>query len=617
MASSSNTQIYGILDMLAAKGPTTATERVYRKVKGLYKQLLSLCTIVDQRAGAANDEQIVISEQPPRFGRPPGRNRWSTFSAVESEIMATTQEIIRADRSTNQKMSDAHQKLRALMQKVKTIIHYQRRQLKIDDMMKDLRRLFEGVLVSDTGPVLAGEVLRGVAFDTYFEWFRPHRKATPAAIELAEQTRGGAFLLVPSENGWAGALESAKRALLLPQGFPDMSMAPINKIAALELQKYTVTKREGIRRKTVTEGKMRIISAPELEHMVSCCATGDAYEHSPGNLQIIPVEASKGPILFSRWIDPIGDDQPSDYLMYAELLVVTNQFPKLLDALGVLASRVRWFMNAVRTFYQTRRRYARGPLQLYHEYEDLMIFPRAYIHTLADNLTDQIEHGGEVTEELRHVLEEMVEKVNQTETELLEPGELEDDDEDDYSEEESHEYFELDADLMRDPPENPDYHHVPVGDGPQADVPSAPMREVPQPPGMQILSDSPRAHRRRSLSHESVRSGEPGRQASPPATTASQIRGDGTTHTIALQLQRSRQVLQTLVADPSSSRYKKQREKVEDEVRYHKEMNNQTSTGGGNVLNINSQTGSGTSPDSSVFDPPQPSSTEHIYGNAG
>ena len=62
---------------------------------------------------------------------------------------------------------------------------------------------------------------------------------------------------------------------------------------------------------------------------------------------------------------------------------------------------------------------------------------------------------------------------------------------------------------------------------------------------------------------------------------------------------------------------KKQREKVEDEVRYHKEINSQNSGGGGNVLNINNQTGSGTSPDSSVFDPPQPSSTEHIYGNAG
>jgi len=62
---------------------------------------------------------------------------------------------------------------------------------------------------------------------------------------------------------------------------------------------------------------------------------------------------------------------------------------------------------------------------------------------------------------------------------------------------------------------------------------------------------------------------------------------------------------------------KKQREKVEDEVRYHKEINSQNSGGGGNVLNINNQTGSGTSPDSSVFDPPQPSSTDHIYGNAG
>ena len=61
---------------------------------------------------------------------------------------------------------------------------------------------------------------------------------------------------------------------------------------------------------------------------------------------------------------------------------------------------------------------------------------------------------------------------------------------------------------------------------------------------------------------------------------------------------------------------KKQREKVEDEVRYHKEIACHGG-GGGNVLNVNSQTGSGTSPDSSVFDPPQPSSTDNIYGNAG
>merc|ERR1712038_1434470 len=75
---------------------------------------------------------------------------------------------------------------------------------------------------------------------------------------------------------------------------------------------------------------------------------------------------------------------------------------------------------------------------------------------------------------------------------------------------------------------------------------------------------------------------------------------------------------------------KKQREKVEDEVRYHKEMNSQQAQAQGpglSVLNGGSSTGgsttgsnggngnhgSGSSPDSSVFDPPQPSSTD-MYG---
>ena len=470
MASSTNTQVYGVLDMLEAKGPTTETERVYRKVKNMHKQLLSLCAIVDQRPGAASDEQIVISEQPPVFGQPPGSSQHSAFSAVESEIMATTQKIISADRSANQKMVDAHQKLKALMRRVKTIIHYQHRQLKIDSLMRGISAAFGKVLDKE---VLQEGQLEILNLGTIYEWFAPYRQATTAAIELAEQTRGGAILLVPSENGWAGAMESAKGSLLLPPGFPDMSITPLNKIAALELKTFTVTKREGIRRKAVKVGKMRLISAPELKHMVSCCATGDAYEHSPGNLQIVPVEASEGPILFSRWLP--ARDQPGAALMYAELLEVNKlTLPKLLDGVGVLASRLRWFMTAVHDFYQTRLRYERGPLQLYHDYEDLMIFPRAYVQGLADNLTDQIEHGGEVTEELRHVLKEMVELVNQTEAELLEQGEPGDDDEEDSDEEESHQYFELDADLMRAPPENPDYHHDSEGDGPPVEVPSAP-----------------------------------------------------------------------------------------------------------------------------------------------
>jgi len=79
---------------------------------------------------------------------------------------------------------------------------------------------------------------------------------------------------------------------------------------------------------------------------------------------------------------------------------------------------------------------------------------------------------------------------------------------------------------------------------------------------------------------------------------------------------------------------KNQREKVEDEVRYHKEMNAQQAqrdsaaalnlNGGSGSIGSASTTGSGngnhgsgSSPDSSVFDPPQPSSTEHMYGGGG
>ena len=63
---------------------------------------------------------------------------------------------------------------------------------------------------------------------------------------------------------------------------------------------------------------------------------------------------------------------------------------------------------------------------------------------------------------------------------------------------------------------------------------------------------------------------------------------------------------------------KKQREKVEDEVRYHKEINNQA---GGQINPAGGGGGSGTSPDSTdrnstVFDTQQPSSTDP-FANSG
>lgn len=59
---------------------------------------------------------------------------------------------------------------------------------------------------------------------------------------------------------------------------------------------------------------------------------------------------------------------------------------------------------------------------------------------------------------------------------------------------------------------------------------------------------------------------------------------------------------------------KKQREKVEDEVRYHREINSQQHNSA--TLGITPATAAtpATQPDSSVFESPQPSSTEHVYG---
>ena len=387
MASSTSAHANGVLDMLESKGPTTETERVYRKIKGLHKQLISLCAATDRIPGAADDEQIIISEQPLTFGRPPGEAQQRDFYTVESEIMAIAQKIVRADRSTNQKMADAHSKLVALMRKVKTIIHFQHRQLRIDSQMSEIRQKFVGGILRKG---ILEEGTQDLDMDNLYERFSSY-KATPAAMELAEQLRGGAFLLVPGENGWAGAMESAKRALLLPPGFPDMSTHPLNKVAALELKTHTVTKREGIRRKTTTEGRLRLLSTPELTYMISHRATSDAYEHTPENLQIVPVEASQGAILFSRWIYDVLNLKlrPSHSLLYAELLEVnTLALPKLLVELRILRSNLRWFMTCVQDFFLTRRRYARGPLQFYYSYEDLMVFPRAFIQSLAENLTD-------------------------------------------------------------------------------------------------------------------------------------------------------------------------------------------------------------------------------------
>ena len=57
------------------------------------------------------------------------------------------------------------------------------------------------------------------------------------------------------------------------------------------------------------------------------------------------------------------------------------------------------------------------------------------------------------------------------------------------------------------------------------------------------------------------------RNHSPTTTTASKFRGEGATHTLALQLQRQAQKLQTMEASPSLIIYASQRKKVADIIK--------------------------------------------------
>ena len=88
------------------------------------------------------------------------------------------------------------------------------------------------------------------------------------------------------------------------------------------------------------------------------------------------------------------------------------------------------------------------------------------------------------------------------------------------------------------------------------------------------------------------------------------------------QIRVLRKALRTKLGISAAKPEKKQakREKVEDEVRYHREINSQAQHSGGASLGGVTTAANGatnataTQPDSSVFESPQPSSTEHGYG---
>ena len=59
---------------LLEKGPCKDSEKVYKEVKLQYKKLTSLCSPTDGPPDLALEDCILLSENPPVAGVPPGRS---------------------------------------------------------------------------------------------------------------------------------------------------------------------------------------------------------------------------------------------------------------------------------------------------------------------------------------------------------------------------------------------------------------------------------------------------------------------------------------------------------------------------------------------------------------
>ena len=613
-ASSSSSSSTTLLSLLNHKGPCSASEAVYRSVKEIHRKMISLCKPLSNLAAIDESFQltlvepyIVISEEPKVIGLPPGLRANEKVSRMETELGLLHQKIILADRTpASQPAATKHAKCLVVARKVSIWMICQRQQERVDIGFGAVQESFADMLLLE----MQGIVDPAWALGEIDKIKKNHHVATAEGTSLAGSCPGGAVLLIPSTAGWTGALKVAKDAKFLKPDFPDLNTQPLSTLAAIEIRQITVQRREGIRRVSAVEGRLRLITTPEYQELKEATEE-EATEHVSGKLQLLPVQACREgeDIIPATWVKFPNSLDSSSALLRAEMLEVDHvHLLTFVDSFNDFVSKWRWFATRLVEYLQLRRKYRCRPLNLHQNFTTIQHFTRAFVQCLSMNLMDQIQGEREVNNELKELLETLVEAVNLTEDQFIlrTPAIEEEDDEYEYEDEEyeyddefaeDHEYIDLEPDVLRPPPLNPDYLATSQGQGtdmgtmtqsrhpllersnPPVPVnvidsedqrqPSRPpaQRAAPQPIGPN-LTERIRRPRSRSNSHDSQvgeRGGERGGEGGMiprPATTASQLRGDDRTHSIMLQLQRCRQVLLTMEADPNSTKYKNQREKV-------------------------------------------------------
>ena len=557
---------------LLGKGPCRESEKVYKEVKLLYKRLKSLCSPTDNPPDVTLEDCILLSDNPPLAGIPPGRSGSERVEETQQELWRVYNRLRASDRAAGGRAEEFHLKLVSLTRKVEIFFVNQKRQERLDLSLSTAREAFYQVL---DPKLFDGVMTDSSRLSRIKEVISPFLAASATANELAGESAEKAILLVPTENGWRGAIAAAKTADLLPLDFPEFDRdSCLTKVAALEIRSVARVQREGVKRVETHEGVLRLLTLAELEALKTK-RCGDDLESS-ADLQIIPVGSfERERIFMASWVRiPFQLGTPAEALLQAELLEVgLNKSANLVECVKDLSARWRWFLSTLADFFQRRRRYSNKVLNLYLNFEAMISFPHAYIQLLSYNLRDQVVDP-ELKKQMGELFGGMLERIGAEEGDLIRQCDV---DEEDSGEE--------DEDLGDGIYEGePGYLEVMDNHSRQPARPSAPPLSPLPPPvehpgqgsprglararGLQdgagaVPPQAPSRSRARHPSDESTGSGEVPGPGSPAPTTASQCRGDGRTDTMRLQMQRARTVLQGIPAHPDSSKYKNQRSKVE------------------------------------------------------
>ena len=573
--STASTNFYGWVDAIHFKGPCRDTELVYKKAKMIYKKMLGLCRPLakERLKDLMGERHILLSDDGGAVGCAPGLLKKNTMDELKRELHGHLYRLIESDRASGDRVCEFHRKLKLLVDKINIVLKQQLQQLKVDEGFVRVQEAFTEVLQPSNFDGLKITVKeQELSVEAVGQILTPFATATTEAVTLASQSKGKAVLLTPIDGGWGEAIKAAKDANLLQVNFPGMDDTPLCKVAAMEIKVITSTKREGILRKSVQRGELRLLTAVEYNVMLQR-TTGDQVEDIGGKMKVTPVYASERDVIPASWVAFPPSLESTSALLQVELLEVDpSRMAKLGECLQDLTAKWKWFASELAAYLLICQRYRDRPLTWRENYEGIMAFTRAYLQSLAHNLDDQVDSpsGGRAME----LLGEILESANLQEEAFLKRYQDPDNDDEEY-EDEGHDYFELDAEVLRPPPVNPEYlsaqdrqqdssglvkiqNWIPGQNGitGQNGIPG--QNGIRRDPGLEPFARQ--AQSRHSSSSESEHDGV---EVAAPATSASQLRGDDPTHTIALQMQRSRTVLQGIAADPDSTRYKTQRAKVE------------------------------------------------------